>query len=70
MEYERAIDEVELVLMGSDCDISDKLSVLTEVLCRLMAQQEFIPDARFFSKLQTVIPGRVATIILENNEAC
>lgn len=63
--YERAADEIELAVMAQPIDSSDQISAVIEVMCRLLAEEECIPDQRFFSRLQTVVPGRVATIILE-----
>ena len=65
-EYERTCDEIELALMNATVDTSDKVSALVEVMCRMLAGAEYVPDQRFFSRLSQFAPGRVATIIMES----
>jgi hypothetical protein len=67
--YDRTVDELQLALMVAPCDSSDKICALVEVLCRMMAEEELIPDARFFSRVQAWMPSRVATLILGNAES-
>lgn len=66
--YERTVDELQLALMVAPCDSSDRISALIEVLCRTLADEEIIPDARFFSRISPWVSSRVATLILDNEQ--
>lgn len=60
-DFERAADEVELSLM--DYPPPTRITLLTEVLSRTMAEAELIPDTKFLG----VIQNRIIAIVTEES---
>lgn len=64
--YERTIDEIELAVMAAEVSDDEKLTALVEVMCRVLADQDLIPDPKLFAIMAQWMPRRVATLILES----
>ena len=60
-DFERAADEIELSLLDYASDA--RITLLTEVLSRTLAQAELMPDTKFLSVIQT----RIMAIVSEES---
>lgn len=60
-DFERAADEVELALM--DYSAPTRITLLTEVLSRTMAEADLMPDSKFLG----VIQNRIIAIVVEES---
>ncbi len=67
-DYERTVDEVELALLAAPVDTDDKVCALIEVMCRVMAENEILPNTQFFNRIAVWVPRRVATILVDGQQ--